>query len=107
MACATTTAFTTALEVFAPADSCASASYISVSLPRPTTLPHVFALPDPGVQLETSGFGATDGGTTYCSAWTGTITWTSDVPNWKVTFDATCSAGANNASLVGTLQGND
>jgi hypothetical protein len=106
-ACGTTTAFTTSLYVYAGADSCAPATSLYVSLPRPTSIPHVFTLPDPTVEITSDGFGATDGGSENCSAWTGTVTWSADVPNWKVTFDITCSNSWNHGSVIGTLQGSD
>jgi hypothetical protein len=48
------------------------------------------ALPSPNVNL--SYYDQSNGGTS-CSAWTGSVTFTSDAPNWQVVIDATCTMG--------------
>jgi hypothetical protein len=41
-----------------------------------------------------------------CSDWTGTVTWVSDVPNWGLGFNLTCS-GKPGITVVGTLTGSE
>jgi hypothetical protein len=44
--------------------------------------------------------------TKNCSTWTGTLTWNSDVPTWKITFSLMCiETGRTGLSVTGTMQG--
>jgi hypothetical protein len=55
------------------------------------------ALPNPAVTLGAKG----------CFFWSGTVTWVSDVPAWKVQVDATCTKPADARIVVeGTFSGN-
>jgi len=81
----------------------ASVKSASVYIQRPLTTPgQVFTLPNNKVQVYLTAGDPNQG----CSTWTGSVTWDSDLPNWKVRVDATCSAtGKSHIKLVGTYSG--
>jgi len=78
-------------------------SYIYVSVERPMTAPgERISLPNTRVSL----IKHTADATTSCTAWTGTVTWNSEVPSWSITLDATCGeTGKSGIRLIGTFSG--
>jgi hypothetical protein len=72
----------------------------------PAGFPKVITLPNAGVNLYHYGYtnGASDG-TKTCSAWTGTVTWTSDAPTWSATINATCNPTTIAVAVQGTFNG--
>jgi hypothetical protein len=42
---------------------------------------------------------------TSCSAWTGSVTFGADVPNWNVSINVTCSSAGNSTHVAGTFTG--
>ncbi|WP_223759886.1 hypothetical protein [Myxococcus sp. RHSTA-1-4] len=78
-------------------------TYLTLQMKRPLTSPgQVFTLPDSRVSLSLDPFQSARS----CRAWTGTVTWNSEVPSWSVTFNATCSeAGKSDIRLTGTWSG--
>ncbi len=65
------------------------------------------ALPNPGVYLS---YSSTGGGPASCSQWTGTLTPVSDVPNWRVNVNASCTSklsdgGVNPVQVQGSFNG--
>lgn len=106
--------------------SCGSGSsqvLVSAAIGRPTTacgssnLLQIAAIFD---RTKITAIGAnlpfpTDGMNLYatigdvtCSTWTGTMKIDSDLPNWSVTINATCSeAGKGSVKVVGTMSGSE
>ncbi|WP_239470949.1 hypothetical protein [Archangium violaceum] len=78
-------------------------NYIYLILKRPMTTPgERITLPDTRATLYLGNADSTKS----CSAWTGTVTWNSEVPSWSVSLDATCSeAGKSHIRLTGTFNG--
>lgn len=106
--CASDASFTLVLYPSFGNTACSSAAspftYAVLGLNRPMTAPgEVISLPSSRVTL---GLYNNSDTTKSCSQWTGTVTWGSDVPNWSVTVNATCSeAGKSGIRLVGTFSG--
>lgn len=77
---------------------------MSLSIDR-KKLPNVgvsYPFPTDGLYLQASVGDAT------CSSWTGTMRLDSDLPNWSVTINATCSeAGKGAFKIVGSMGGNE
>lgn len=75
---------------------------IQIDLDRSLLAPAATAITLPNaavwMYLTTPGFSRS------CSTWTGTITWLSDVPSWRVKVNATCSDGTGR-TLVGEFWG--
>lgn len=76
--------------------------YVNIDRTK-ATVGQTITLPATGVNV----FYTTANDTTKsCSAWTGTVTWNSDVPSYKVTLSLTCSEqGKTGVSVSGTIQG--
>lgn len=72
----------------------------SIQISRPLTTPDkVYTLPNSNIIMRHLGSAS-------CSSWTGSVTWHSDTPNWKISINATCSeTGKTGIRLVGTLNG--
>jgi hypothetical protein len=104
-ACGTNGDFSTFFMVMADGSTCGAAfSSVSFGIRRPIPAPnYVYTLPDARVwSLALSAPDAANG----CSKWTGTLTWNSDAPSWKLSVDATCSeTGKGHIKLVGTYSG--
>jgi hypothetical protein len=82
-------------------DACAPASALTVMLTRPLAAANTtFTLPASGVYLSLSSAGQ------FCLSWTGTLTWHSDLPAWRVSINATCAdPGMQDLRVVGELSG--
>jgi hypothetical protein len=104
-ACDRTTNFDVLLNRPTSPQACTSSpvDYLFIRLPRPMPSGgRVFSLPTGGVSLLLN---ITDA-TRSCSNWTGSLTWHSDVPSWRVTLDATCTeVGKSHIRLIGTVRG--
>ncbi len=75
--------------------------YVSLSIARPFTVGQAISLPSAAVSLSVSGPGGN------CSAWTGAVTVSADIPSYTVSLNATCSQpGQSGLRVVGTLSGN-
>jgi hypothetical protein len=77
----------------------------SLQLKRPLVTPgEVISLPS--ARVLALGFHNTVDNTRSCAQWTGTITWSSEVPSWSISLDITCAEpGKSHIKLVGTLSG--
>jgi hypothetical protein len=61
-------------------------------------------LPNAAIKLQLNDI---EPGTKSCQAWTGSLTFDSDVPSWKVSFNVTCSENnKTDVTLSGSIQGN-
>ncbi|MFP2959423.1 hypothetical protein ACLEPN_16680 [Myxococcus sp. 1LA] len=78
-------------------------STLVVRLTRPLTTPgQTFTLPSSRASI----YLYADRSSGQCSTWTGTVTWHSDVPAWRVSVNATCSeTGKGHIQVVGTYSG--
>jgi hypothetical protein len=75
--------------------------YVDLSITRPFTVGQAISLPSAAVVLSVVGPGGN------CSAWTGTVTVSADIPSYSVSLNATCSQpGQSGLHVVGTLSGN-
>ncbi|WNG42490.1 collagen-like protein [Archangium violaceum] len=83
---------------------CGTSNYVHMVLQRSQIAPgERITLPSSRVSLSINN---PQDLTKKCYAWTGTVTWNSDVPSWSVTLDATCSeTGKSSIKLVGTFSG--
>jgi hypothetical protein len=76
--------------------------YVSLSIARPFTVGQAISLPSATVSLYVWGGPGGD-----CSAWTGAVTVSADIPSYTVSVNATCSQpGQSGLRVVGTLSGN-
>ena len=102
--CAADPSFTVDLSL--SVSSCPSEYFdVYLSIPRSSFSPgSVITLPNASVQLSA---GSLSGYTvTGCYNWTGTVTWTSDLPSYSVSIDATCTqSGRLPTRLQGTISG--
>jgi hypothetical protein len=73
-----------------------SSDYVYIRIPRPW----VAAPPLNSVSVNYQGKAGS------CAAWTGSISWQSDVPSWKVTLNLTCSeTNKSGIKLIGVFSG--
>ncbi len=81
----------------------ASTVGVTTSILRSAVSPGTaITMPSPNVSLSLNSSDPTKS----CSAWTGTVTWDSDVPSWKITYNVTCSqVGKTGVTLTGTISG--
>ncbi|WP_426751634.1 collagen-like protein [Myxococcus sp. Y35] len=78
-------------------------STLVIRVTRPLTTPgQVFTLPNSRVSL----YLYADNNAGECTSWTGSVTWHSEVPDWSVSVNATCSeTGKSHIQVVGTFSG--
>jgi len=103
--CTADSDFSTFFTIIGETNVCnAPFSSVSFGIRRPLPAPNtVYTLPDSRVwSMSLSAPAAANS----CTKWTGTLTWHSDAPSWKLSVNATCSeAGKSHIKLVGTYSG--
>ena len=82
----------------------ATTNFFQFTIPRTMLAAgQTVTMPQAGVNVQLT---STSDPTKTCSAWTGTMTWNSDVPNWSITFGLTCSeATKTGVTVTGTMHG--
>jgi len=80
-------------------------SQVTITLHRASISPgQTVTLPSAGASLQF--YQSSNGTTTTCFSWTGSVTWDRDVPSWKTTINATCSEpGKGSVKVIGYFQG--
>ncbi|MCY1003937.1 hypothetical protein OWM54_43015 [Myxococcus sp. MISCRS1] len=101
--CSLDPVFNASLTIYPAAGVCPArqAATVNVGIVRASASPgQTITLPSPAVSLS-----AFDAAGVSCFAFSGTVTWHSDVPNWRVTIDATCSTVGKDLRVRGELGG--